>query len=183
MKTKMTQVVIAIALSFTAGSARAPNALSELKLQAGADATALAERNIETPVSVAIPELQDQTPPTDVFAKCGDIDALTLRAWSLPEAAQHVQTCLNKTYSPLTLPRKIYWVTAEAARFTVRACPPNAPRTCQGLMLVDGVKITVSGRVPASDGVVSDIEYSLLKRRGMVLGFHAKLENKSQPLP
>ena len=183
MKKMMMAAAIGLVLPLIAGTALAQSALSELKLQAGEDAVTLSERMTPTPVSEALPESQDAIPAQDVFAQCAEVDALAVRAWTLPEAVQHAQSCLDKTYNQHRMTRKIYFVTAEAARFTVRACPPNAPRTCQGLMLVDGIKISVSGRVPASDTVLTDIGYSLQKRRGLLLGFHAILANKSVPLP
>ncbi|MFI5348812.1 MAG: hypothetical protein ACHQ2Z_04645 [Elusimicrobiota bacterium] len=183
MKKLMISAAAGFVLSMISGTAMAQSALAELRLQAGEDAVALSERMTPTPVSEALPESQDAIPAQDVFAQCAEVDALAVRAWTLPEAVQHAQSCLDKTYNRQIHTRKIYWVTAEAARFTVRACPPNAPRTCQGLMLVDGIKISVSGHVPASDTVLGDIGYSLQKRRGFLLGFHAIVANKSLPLP
>ncbi len=122
-------------------------------------------------------------PAHDIFAQCADVDALNIRAWSLPEAVAHTQACLNKTYNQNPTTRRIYFVSAAQAKFSVRACPENAPRTCNAIMLVDGVQITVSGRVPAADSVLSDIGFALSTRHGKLYGFHAVLDNKSEVLP
>jgi hypothetical protein len=184
MKKMKMIAAVGLALPLLAGAALAQSALAELKLQAGEDAVALSARMTPTPTASELPETPASLPMSqDVFAQCADIDALTLRAWTLPEAVEHVQTCLDKTYNQHRFTRKIYFVTAEAARFTVRACPADAPRTCQGLALVDGVKISVSGRVPATDAVLGNLGYSLAKRRGFLLGFHAILANNAAPLP
>ena len=183
MKKMMISAAVGLVLQFIAAKAMAQSALSELKLQAGEDAVAFSEKIAPTPTSSALPASEAVIPANDVFAQCADIDALAVRAFSLPEAIEHVQTCLDKTYNRHPFARRIYFVTAEAARFTVRACPPDAPRTCQGIMLVDGIKITVSGRAPATDSVLGDIGYSLKKRRGFLLGFNAKLESKLVPRP
>ncbi|MBI3553231.1 MAG: hypothetical protein HY077_12115 [Elusimicrobia bacterium] len=119
-------------------------------------------------------------PVKDVLAQCADLDVLNVRGWTLPEAVAHTQSCLDKTYFQHPFARRIYFVSAQAARFGVRACPENAPRTCNAIMLVAGVKITVSGRVPAGDSVLSDIGYSLEKRHGKLYGFHAILDNKTE---
>jgi hypothetical protein len=124
-------------------------------------------------------------PGRDLFARCSDVDALALRAWSLPEAVARTQSCLDKTFNQHPLARRIYFVTAAAASFGVPVCGNPAPgaMTCDAIVEVQGVQITVSGRVPADDTAVSDLGYSLRQRNGMLYGYHAAIDDQAGVMP
>jgi hypothetical protein len=179
---KMIQVVMTLSLLCGASAAMAQSAISQLAVQAGMDAAPLAQQFRSFQDSTQNKPLMIPRNPKDVLGGCMAIDAkaLSLVAWTLPQAVGQIQSCLNKTFVDGDAQPRGYTVTAEAARFGVRACPEAqaGQMACQAFMEVEGIKITVSGKILTGDSVLMDLNYSLQKRAAMLLGYHAVLDNK-----
>ena len=163
MKKTITLALCAMSLST---AALAQTALQQLKFQAGESAVAAASQ-IETVTGapVASQPLMIPRDAKDVLGACQTIDAkaFSLVAWTLPQAVDEVQACLNKTYGSKPGARRAYSVTATAARFQE----------------VAGIKISVAGRILTGDSVLMDLSYSLQKRAGKVMGYQAILDSQA----
>ena len=107
------------------------------------------------------PESRYSTPISltgkDVLANCSALDAKSFLPWNVNQASLMVQTCLNHAYPA----DGGYRVTAQPARFAE----------------VIGIKITVTGRILASDTVLGDLKSTLDKRGDKLMGFETTLEN------
>lgn len=178
MKKKI--AIMAFAVLSLSSVALAQSALSQLGAEAGVDAAPLA-RQLQ-----AARELPVQPPPTiplnrkDVFEGCRALDVVSIMPLTAPTAALLVQTCLNHAYPQ----DGSFRVTAEAARFGLRACPMSGDsRTCGAMMEVLGVKITVAGSIMMGNPVLADLNFSLNKRDGQLVGFHAILDDEAKLLP
>jgi hypothetical protein len=98
-------------------------------------------------------------------------------AWNAAQSALLMQTCLNHTY---TSDGTAYRVQTRVARFAVPACPASlGALSCQEIVEVEGIRITVSGRLAAEDFVLADLSYTLKKRGGKFLGFDAVLDDQT----
>ena len=182
---KTIQAVMTLSLIFGARAAMAQSALSQLVGLANVEVSPLAKQFQSLQDGVQNRPLMIPQHPQDVLEGCMALDAkaLSLVAWTLPQAVGQIQACLNKTYAPRPNERRIYSVTAEAARFGVRMCPAAAGQlSCQAIMEVEGIKITVNGKILTGDAVLANLNYSLQKRGEKLLGFNAVLENKAEIL-
>ena len=181
---KTLQAVMTLSLIFGATAAMAQSALSQLAGQAGVDGAALSQQLRSFQESTQNRPLMIPRQPKDILDGCMALDAkpLSLVAWTLPQAVGQIQSCLNKTYTTGNGQRRAYFVNVEAARLTVRVCPAAAPGqfSCQAFEEVDGLQITVSGKILTGDPVLSDLNYSLQKRSAKLLGYHAAVENKAE---
>jgi len=174
MKKFSSHLLAVLAVSAFAVSAARAGAFEDLGMASGLDVTPLK-------VQVAALQRESQQRLTiprdrkDLFAACSVIDAKTFRAYSLPEAAQALQGCLDQTFAG----RK-YTVTARPGRFSMRACPQAAGQlSCQAIVEVQGLIITVDGAILMGDGALADLNFSLNKRGGKLLGFKAIIDNKA----
>ncbi|MDE2491749.1 MAG: hypothetical protein KGM24_12960 [Elusimicrobia bacterium] len=161
--------ILALAPSF----AGAQTALSQLGAAAGVDAAPLARTLRDSrALAASFPKIVIPV-RRDVLGSCGFLAQQPIRPWNVKQAALVLQTCLNHVYPA----DAAYEVRASAARFGVRACPEAAAgaMSCQAIVEVEGVSISVIGTVPAGDPVVGDLAYSLNVRDGMLMGFHAIL--------
>lgn len=183
---KMIQVVMTLSLICGASAAMAQSAISELAVQAGVDAAPLAQQFRSFQDGTQNAPLMIPRNPKDALSGCMAIDAkaLSLVAWTLPQAVGQIQSCLNKVYADGDAQPRGYTVTASAARFSVRACPEAAAgqMACEAIMEVEGIKITVSGKILTGDSVLMDLNYSLRQRGSKLLGFHAVIDNKVEIL-
>lgn len=181
---KTIQTILTISLIFGAAAAKAESALSQLAGQAGIEAAPLAQQFRSFQESTENRPLMIPRQPKDILDGCMALDAkpLSLVAWTLPQAVGQIQSCLNKTYTEGNGRRRAYFVNVEAARLTVRVCPQAKPGqlSCQAFEEVDGLQITVSGKILTGDPVLSDLNYSLQKRGAKLLGYHAAVENKAE---
>ncbi|MBI3553230.1 MAG: hypothetical protein HY077_12110 [Elusimicrobia bacterium] len=184
MNKTMKMTLIALCGALISPAVMAQTALSALKLQAGDEAVAASAR-VEAVHGAVLDGGRIVTLPAvakDVFAQCQAVDAkaMSLVAWTLPQAVGAMQNCLDKTYNQHPFARRIYFVTAKAGRFGVPMCP-SAPgmMSCQGIMEVQGIVITVSGKILTGDSVLMDLNYSLKKRSGLLLGWHTSLDNQA----
>lgn len=85
------------------------------------------------------------------------LEAKPIVAWNTTQAALLVQTCLNHAY---TTDGSTYRVQAHIARFSVPSCPARTGAlSCLSLIEVDGILITVSGRIMTGNSVLSDLNY------------------------
>jgi hypothetical protein len=71
---------------------------------------------------------------------------------------------------------------AQPARFGSRLCPDGST-ACRAIIEVVGVKITVKGRILASDMVMSDLKSTLDLRGGKLMGFETTIENVAEVAP
>ena len=107
--------------------------------------------------------------PTDVLAGCPQLTASGPVA--MPQAIGILQVCLDQRYA-----QRPYTVKVQAGRFSVPLCPSRAGAPhCQAMEEVEGLVITVNGRVLMGDPVLMDLRHSLDKREGKVLAWHAAL--------
>jgi len=163
MTSKMwTSTVLAAGMFLAGARARAQTALQQLKLQAGEQAVA-ASAQLPAPraavaARIAAPALAMKA--TDVFAQCQmfEAQAFSQVSWTLPQAAQVTQFCLNKSYN-------------RTPGFSVSASATPA-----------GLTITVSGGIMTGDSVLMDLGYSLGKRGGKLLGYSATLDERASVL-
>ena len=109
----------------------------------------------------------------DVLANCSALDAKSFLPWNVNQASLMIQTCLNHAYPA----DGGYQVRAQPARFGSRLCPDGAGTACRAIIEVIGIKITVSGRILASDSVLSDLKSTLDQRGDKLMGFETTLEN------
>lgn len=149
---------VVVVSSLIGARAKAQTALQQLKAQAGEAAVAAA---VQAPVAghaVAAQALPPALAPraTDVFARCQVFTAKAFSEvqWTLPQAAQVTQFCLNKSFQD----SPDYSVTASASQ--------------------TGITITVAGQVLAGDPVLADLGYSLSRRGGKLLGYGAALQSR-----
>ena len=165
-------------LTLACAPASAQTALQELGLAAGVDVAPIVSRmKAVRDIQAAQEPLTIPRFPKDVLESCEVLGAKPFMAWNVKQAALLIQTCLNHAY---TEDGSTYRVKAEAARFTVPACPARAGAlSCQALIEVDGIRITVSGRVMTGNAVLGDLNFSLQKREGKQLGFHAELDDQA----
>jgi len=181
MNKMMKMTVIAICGAFLSSAAMAQSALQQLKFQAGDDAVA-ASAEIPTVHTAVLPGGGLVTLPLnakDVFTQCQAVDskAMSLVAWTLPQAVGVMQHCLDKSYSE---EGRGYTVTAKAAKFFVPLCAPAPGRmACQAMTEVDGIQITVEGQILTGDSVLMDLNFSLKQRDGKILGFRAAVDNQA----
>lgn len=167
-----------LSLLLACSPAMAQTALQDLGAAAGTDVAPIVAR-MKTVRDIAaaqgpltIPRFQK-----DVFESCTELEAKPFVAWNVKEAVQLIQTCLGRSYRT---EGSTYKVEARVARFDVPACPAKAGAlSCQAIIEVEGIAITVSGRIMTGNAVLSDLNYSLNKREGKLLGFHATLDSKA----
>ena len=182
---KMIQIAMTLSLICGASAAMAQSALSQLAGQAGVEAAPLMGQLKAFQEGAQNRPLMIPRQPKDVLGSCAAVDAkaFSLVGWTLPQAVGQIQACLNKTYA-VEGARRAYSVTAAAGRFGVRACPEAAAgqMTCQAIMEVEGIQITVNGKILTGDSVLMDLNYSISKRGGKLLGWHAELDNKAEIL-
>src|SRR5262249_47151586 len=106
----------------------------------------------------------------------------TFRAYTLDEAVDALNGCLNKVYAEQDDSQAAYTVAAASGRFAERACAEarSADRvSCQALVEVQGLVITVKGTVMTGDPVLRNLNYSLAQRGGKLLGYSATVDNKA----
>lgn len=179
---KTIQTILSISLIFGATHAMAQSALSQLAGQAGVEVSPLAKQFQALQESVQNRPLMIPRQPKDVLENCMAIDAkaLSLVEWTLPQAVGQIQSCVNHVYAEGS--GRGYAVSVSAARFGVRLCPEaTAGRlSCQAIEEVEGIQITVEGRILTGDPVLSDLNYSLQKRGGKLLGYHAVVNDKAE---
>ena len=182
---KMIQAVMTLTLICGSSAAMAQSALSQLGGLAEVDAGPLISQIKAFQTGAQNRPLMIPREPKDALAGCMALEAkpLSLVAWTLPQAVGQIQSCLNNAFAAESIKRS-YSVTAKAAEFTVRACPQAAPGhvACQAFKDVEGIQITVSGKVLTGDSVLSDLNFSLQKRGGKLLGWYAELDNKAEIL-
>jgi hypothetical protein len=175
---KMSTIALCGALLSTAAAAQ--TAFQQLQAQAGADAL-VRSAQIETPHAAIQPGGELVTVPLnakDVFAQCQAVDAkaMSLVAWTLPQAIGVMQSCLNKSYAQSTG----YAVTAKAAKFMVPMCKPAPGQFgCMGMKEVDGIELSISGKILTGDSVLMDLNFSIKKRGGKLLGFPASIDDQA----
>lgn len=155
-------VLVLTGLFLTGARAHAQTALQQLKLQAGEQAVAA---SAQLPASRAVVAALVPAPTVplnakDVFAQCQmfEEEGFSKVGWTLPQAAQVTQFCLNKSYK-------------RAPGYSVTASVTPA-----------GLMITVAGRVLTGDPVLMDLGYSLSKRGGKLLGYVATLDGEAAVL-
>lgn len=180
MNTKPAVLLLALAVLAPAVPARAATALQDLGRAAGVEAAPLAARMtaLRALAAAATPVPVPASHPRgkDVLTGCSALEVRTLMSLNPKQAALLVQTCLNHSYAA----DGPYAVRASAARFAVRVCPERAGEmSCQALEEVVGVKITVTGAVPAGDPVLLDLAATLADRDGLLLGFRAVLDDRT----
>jgi hypothetical protein len=186
MKKALTLTAVLMGLTLTLASrpakaADAYDALQQLGLQAGVDAAPIANRmkTIRALSAAEVPQTQTIARDSkDIFEDCSALEARSFAPWTPKQAALLVQTCLNHAYAA----DGRFSVRAEAARFGVRACPENVPGTmsCQAIVEVVGIKITVSGSLLTGNSVLNDLNGSLKKRGGKLMGFSAIVDNQAK---
>jgi hypothetical protein len=162
MNKMMKMTVIAIGSALLCSQAMAQSAMQQLKFQAGSDAVVASQR-IETPRASIVSYGQPLTIPRDakdVFAQCQTIDAkaFSLVSWTLPQAVQAMQFCLNKNYN-------------KTSAYSVTATASNGAAA--------GIQIMVAGRILTGDSVLMDLAYSLRKRADKVMGWSASLDSQA----
>jgi|GEM_PF-7032213 len=168
-----------LALSFSS-AARAQSALSQLGDEAGVDAAPLSAQLKAVRALAVQPPLTIPRDAKDIFDGCSSLDVKTFLPVNPQMAAVLVQTCLNHAYAQ----DGDYRVTASVARFGVRSCPMSGDaKTCGAMMEVLGIKITVAGAIMTGNPVLMDLNFSLAKRRGQLLGFYAIVDDQAQLLP
>ncbi len=181
MNKMMKMTVIAICGMMLTSAAMAQSAIQQLQLQAGDDAVS-ASSQIQAVRAAIQPGGQLVSVPLnakDVFAQCQAIDskAMELVEWTLPQAVGVMQHCLDKSFNQESLG---YTVTAKSAKFFVPLCAPAPGRmACQAMKEVDGIQITVEGQILTGDSVLMDLNFSLKKRDGKILGFRASVDNQA----
>lgn len=182
MKAMSKAVLTGIVLALAAGAAKAETALQQLAREAGADAAPIAARMGAAREAAApggplgIPRF-----PKDAFDGCTALDSRPIMPWTPAQAALMVQTCINHAY---TADGSGYLVKAEAARFGVRACPPekDGQMSCQAIREVVGVRITVTGSIKTGDSVLMDLNYAVSKRGAKLMGFDAIVVDDAEVL-
>ncbi|MDD5302770.1 MAG: hypothetical protein PHS14_06625 [Elusimicrobia bacterium] len=167
-----------LALMLACSPAMAQTALQQLGQAAGADVAPIVSRMEMTRAQQAVQgPLGVARFPKDVFEACSVLEAKPFTAWNVKQAAVLIQTCLNHSYSA---DGSTYYVSARVARFSVPACPAETGAlSCQALIEVEGIAITVSGSLMTGNPVLGDLNYALQKRGGKLLGFDAALDNKA----
>lgn len=176
--TTFAAALIALTLTLASRPAAAATALQQLGQEAGIDVAPLARRMTSVrALAAASAPLMIPRRSQDVFEGCSALEARSLKAWTPAQAALLVQTCLNHAYAA----DGAYSVRAEAARFGTRVCPEQAGRlSCQAIVEVVGIKITVSGVILTGDSVLLDLNASLARRGGKLLGFPAIVDNEAR---
>ncbi|MFI5345512.1 MAG: hypothetical protein ACHQ51_03975 [Elusimicrobiota bacterium] len=180
MKKALTLVSALMGLTLTLASrpAMAATALQQLGQEAGIDTAAIAQQmKTVHALSLAAAPLMIPRHSKDVFEGCSALEERPLQPWTPAQAALLVQTCLNHAYAA----DGRYTVRAQATRFSKRVCPQNdAMMTCQAIVEVIGIKITVAGTIMTGDSVLLDLDGTLKQREGKLLGFPATLDNQAQ---
>jgi hypothetical protein len=171
------KILTGLILALASTGAMAQSALQQLGEQAGVEVAPLAQQMKEVRAEQAHGPVGVPLHAKDIFAGCSSYEAKPFLAWTAPQAALIVQTCLNNAYPA----DGRYTVTAASARFG-RPCRPGASATCRAIVEVIGIKITVNGEILTGDGVLADLNYSIEKRGGLLLGFDAIVDNKAQIL-
>ena len=178
----MKNVIALLVLALVPSAAFGQTALEQLGRAAGVDVK---------PIVMQVKDLQSMTGrplmiprnPQDVLKGCSAIDAKTFRAYSLDEAAGVLNGCLDTLYSqndPRT--RRAYTVQAHKGRFGARSCPDaqaGQTASCGAIMEVEGLVITVDGRILTGDAVLMNLNFSIQQRGGKLLGFFATVDNKA----
>lgn len=178
MKTLLTLSLAALALVPASVPASAAPALQQLGQEAGVDAAPLIQKMQDVrSLAAAQAALMIPRRGKDVFSGCSALDVKTLLPMNPKQAALLVQTCLNHAYAA----DGAYSVRASAERFGARVCPEKAgAMTCQAIVEVVGIKITVTGVVSAGDPVLLDLDSSLELHGGKLLGFPAIVDNQAE---
>jgi hypothetical protein len=172
------KVLTVLALALTCAPAMAQTALQDLGAASGADmAPIMSAMKLTRDMSAAQGPLTIPRFPKDVLEKCDALEAKPFVAWNVKQASLMIQTCLNHTY---TTDGAAYKVEARAGRFAVKACPGTTDAaSCRAIIEVEGIVIAVSGRIMTGNAVLSDLNYSINKRGGKLLGFYATLDDKA----
>ena len=175
---KISKALAGLMVVMACSPVMAQTALQQLGTQAGVDmAPLMAQMKLTRDIHANGEPLTIPRFPKDVFTACTELDAKPFVAWTTKQAAQMVQSCLDRSYGPSA---KTYAVTAKVARFGVKACPDRAGMlSCQAIIEVEGIEITVSGKIMTGNSVLSDLNFSLQKREGKLVGFHAVLDDKA----
>ena len=178
-KNTTVNLLTGILLALASTGAIAQTALQQLGAEAGNDTVAIA-RDFKTlrAMDAGQPAVVGAARHgKDAFDSCASIESMPIVAWNAAQAAIMLQTCLNHAYPA----DGEYQVRAQAARFGSRACPAGsgAAATCRAIIEVVGIKIVVTGQIPAGDDVIADLNASMQKRGGKLLGFEAILDNQA----
>lgn len=178
MKMTLKAPLTILALALTSGPAMAATALQQLGQEAGIDAAPLVQqmKAVRTLAAAEAP-LMIPRRGKDVFEGCSAFDVRTLMPLNAKQAALLVQTCLNHAYAA----DGRYAVRASAERFGTRVCPEKTgAMTCQAIVEVVGIKITVTGSILTGDPVLLDLNSTLETRGGKLLGFPAVVDNRAE---
>ena len=171
--------LMGLTLTLASSPAMAATALQQLGQEAGIDTAVIAQQMKAVRASAADAKASLMIPrrDKDVFEDCSALEERPFQPWTPAQAALLVQTCLNHAYAA----DGRYSVRAQAARFSQRVCPETAGMmTCQALVEVVGIKITVSGNILTGDTVLLDLNGTLKRRGGKLLGFPATVDNQAQ---
>lgn len=179
MKKKI-QCAVAGMLMMVATAAMAETALEQLGRIAGENMTPVSKHLDEAKLAAQQnPNLMIPREAQDVLKSCAEFNSLAFVSWTLPQAVAQTQTCLDKSYNQPGA-RRAYTVTAKAGKFAVRLCPQSANTfSCQAIAEVEGVIVAVNGRILTGDPVLMNLDFSLNKRKGLLLGWHAMLDDKA----
>lgn len=176
----MKKMIATMFLALIPAAAGAETALEQLGRASGVDVKPMMMQVKELSQMVERPSIPRG--PQDVLADCSIIDAKTFRAYSLPEAAKVLNGCLSEAYASGPRTRRAYTVSARQGRFGVRLCPEARDAgsfSCQAIVEVEGLIITVDGQILTGDPVLENLQYSVQKRGGKLLGFSATVDNKA----
>ena len=181
MKNASSVLKALVAVVLAASPTLAQSALEQLGRQAGEDAAPLARRLKDARAAgAAVSPAGVPRSFNDVFDICGVLGAEPAAPWNVRQAALLIQTCLNHSY---TQDDATYFVEARAGRFSVPDCPDEDDgRPCRATAEVEGIRITVLGRLLTGNPVLGDLNYSLAKRGGKLLGFYALVDDQTRPL-
>lgn len=167
-------VLAGLALTLLSPAVRAQTAIVELASLAGSDASPMIEHLKVAKASAQRP-LTIPLNAKDILEGCSALEVKNIMPMTPKQGALLVQTCLNHYYPADGQVQ----VQAQAARFGVRSCPEATAGSfsCEAFREVEGIKITVSGLIMTGSPVLLDLNYTVKKRNGKVLGFDTIVEN------
>ena len=172
-----------IVMTLVSSAAMAETAFEQLGRLAGANVSPISKHIDEAKLAAQNENLTIPRFATDVLESCPAFEARPFVAWTLPQAVAQTQECLDNTFNQRPNARRMYTVTAHAGKFAVRLCPQTEGTfSCQAIAEVEGVILTISGKIMLGDGVLHNLNFSLDKRKGLLLGWHAMLDNKAEIL-
>lgn len=161
-----------LALTLLTPSLRAQTAIRELAAAAGVEAAPMIE-HLKASRDIHSTALTLPRGGQDVLNGCSALDAKLIAPMNTRTAALLVQTCLNNRYRA----DGSYFVEAQVATISVRACPPGPGLQCMAMRDVEGIRIVVTGSIMTGDSVLLDLNATLSQRQNKLLGFDAVVDN------